>query len=66
VQLVKSRLASRPNSKFVPHVTLLYDKQILAPMPIDPVIWRVEEMVLVRSEVGVTKYERPGRWKLGG
>jgi 2'-5' RNA ligase len=66
VQLVKSRLASRPNNKFVPHVTLLYDKQILAPMPIDPVIWRVEEMVLVRSEVGVTKYERPGRWKLGG
>ena len=65
VQLVKSRLASRPNNKFMPHVTLLYDKQILAPTPIDPVAWRVEEMVLVRSEVGATKYEKPGRWKLG-
>jgi len=65
VQLVKSRLSSRPNNKFVPHVTLLYDKQILAPTPIAPVIWRVEEIVLVRSEVGATKYERPGRWRLG-
>jgi 2'-5' RNA ligase len=66
VQLIKNRLARRPNIKFVPHVTLLYDKQILAPVPIDPVVWRVEEMVLVRSEVGATKYEHPGRWILGG
>ena len=66
VQLVKNRLSSRPNNKFVPHVTLLYDRQLLAPTPIDPVTWRVEEIVLVRSEVGVTKYERPGRWRLGG
>ena len=66
VQLVKNRLSSRPNNKFVPHVTLLYDKQILSPTPIDPVVWRVEEIVLVRSEVGATKYERPGHWKLGG
>ena len=65
-QLVKSRLASRPNNKFVPHVTLLYDKQTLTPTPIEPVIWRVEEIFLVRSEVGATRYERPGRWKLGG
>jgi 2'-5' RNA ligase len=66
VQLVKSRLASHPNNKFVPHVTLLYDKQILAPAPIDPVVWRAEELVLVRSEVGATNYEHPGRWKPGG
>lgn len=65
VQLVKSRLSARPNNKFVPHVTLLYDKQILAPTAIDPVAWSVEEIVLVRSEVGATKYECPGRWKLG-
>jgi 2'-5' RNA ligase len=66
VQLIKSRLSSRPNSKFVPHVTLLYDRQVLAPTPINPVAWKVEEIVLVRSEVGATKYEKPGRWKLGG
>lgn len=65
-QLVKSRLSSLPSNKFVPHVTLLYDKQILPPTPIDPVTWRAEEIVLARSEVGATKYERPGRWKLGG
>ena len=65
VQLVKSRLSSHPSNKFVPHATLLYDKQIVSPTPIDSVIWRVEEMILVRSEVGATKYERPGRWKLG-
>ena len=65
MKLVLNRLSSRSNNKFVPHLTLLYDKQILSPTPIDPVVWRVEEIVLIRSEVGATKYERPGRWKLG-
>lgn len=65
IQLVRNRLAARPNNKFVPHITLLYDKQLLSSQLINPVIWAAEEIVLVRSEVGATKYERPGRWKLG-
>jgi 2'-5' RNA ligase len=66
VQLVKNRLSTVPNTKFVPHITLLYDKQNLAAQPIDSVAWKVEELVLVRSEVGATKYQRVSRWALGG
>lgn len=64
-KLVQNRLASRPNNKFVPHVTLLYDRQLLSPTSVAPVTWKAEEIVLVRSEAGATKCERPGRWKLG-
>jgi RNA 2',3'-cyclic 3'-phosphodiesterase len=54
-----------PTSKFVPHLTLLYDKQEITPKPIEPVSWMVKEIILVRSEVGATKYRLLGRWGLG-
>lgn len=53
------------NSKFNPHVTLLYDKKNIEEKPIDPVSWTVGEIALVCSEVGATKYHRLGRWMLG-
>lgn len=56
--------ASAP--QFVPHLTLLYDKQELAPRPVGPVGWTATEMVLVRSEVGATQYDWLGRWAFGG
>jgi RNA 2',3'-cyclic 3'-phosphodiesterase len=55
----------RSISQFVPHLTLLYDKQELASKSIEPVSWMVKEIVLVRSEVGLTKYHWLGRWALG-
>lgn len=54
------------NLKFNPHVTLLYDRQGIQEQPINPISWMVDEIVLVRSEVGATKYERLGCWKLAG
>lgn len=51
--------------KFMPHLTLLYDKQELTPKAIKPVYWTVKEIVLVRSEVGATKYHWLGRWVFG-
>jgi len=51
--------------KFAPHLTLLYDKQELAPKPIEPVSWVVKEVIFVRSEVGATKYHWLGRWAFG-
>jgi 2'-5' RNA ligase len=50
--------------KFSPHLTLLYDKQQIAPMRVEPVCWTVKEIALVLSEVGATKYHRLGRWVL--
>jgi 2'-5' RNA ligase len=54
-----------PASKFVPHLTLLYEKQERPSTPVEPVGWTVREIVLVRSEVGATKYDWLGRWRLG-
>ena len=54
------------NLKFNPHLTLLYDERTIPEEPVEPVSWVVEEIVLVFSEVGATKYERPRRWQLGG
>jgi len=62
-----SKFFSLPASapKFVPHLTLLYDKQELPPQSVEPVRWIVQEFILVRSEVGATKYDWLGRWRLG-
>lgn len=49
---------------FTPHLTLLYDEQIVKERPITPVCWTVQEFVLVRSFVGQGRYETLGRWPL--
>jgi 2'-5' RNA ligase len=54
------------HGRFNPHVTLLYPRNVVPPEPIDPIQWKVEEFVLIRSEEGKTKYEYLGRWKLAG
>jgi RNA 2',3'-cyclic 3'-phosphodiesterase len=53
-------------SKFQPHVTLLYDDQAVVEEVVEPVSWVVNEVVLVRSIFGKTKYELLERWKLRG
>jgi len=62
----KYRRGSGGNLTFNPHVTLLYDQQSIPEGPINPISWMVDEIVLVRSEVGATKYEKLGSWKLTG
>jgi RNA 2',3'-cyclic 3'-phosphodiesterase len=64
-EFLKYLHSTQPPPKFVPHLTLLYDKHELAPKPIEPVSWMVKEIVLVRSEAGATKYHWLGRWALG-
>lgn len=49
--------------KFIPHLTLLYDRLELPAEPVKPVFWTVKDIVLVRSEVGATKYDWLGRWE---
>jgi len=52
------------SGRFVPHLTLLYDRRGLDETSIEPVSWLVREVVLVLSEVGATKYVRLGCWTL--
>jgi len=67
-RLLVAKLSGRSNAnpQFTPHVTLLYDRQINEES-INPVVsWKVNEIILVLSHVGATKYDRLGSWKLGG
>jgi 2'-5' RNA ligase len=60
------KLGFRPrgHSAFTPHVTLLYDSKCIATQPVEPISWTVDEIVLVLSHTGQTRYELLGRWKL--
>lgn len=51
---------------FVPHVTLLYDRQALPEEAVPRVTWTVREIVLVRGHIGQGIYEHYRRWPLQG
>ena len=63
--LTSASLASHPEAGFTPHLTLLYDDIPLAPLPIDALIWRVDELLLIRSLVGLGRHEVLERFPLG-
>ena len=49
---------------FVPHMTLLYGSRPLAPQAIKPIRFLVNEFALIHSELGLTRYNVVGRWRL--
>lgn len=65
-ELIKCGHPGKGGRDFNPHVTLLYDQCSIPEKPVPPVSWAVKDIVLVHSEVGVTKYHELGRWKLRG
>lgn len=48
-----------------PHLTTGYSMKRVSPQAIEPVSWKVTELVLIRSYVGQTIYEELGHWSLG-
>jgi RNA 2',3'-cyclic 3'-phosphodiesterase len=54
----------RANTKFAPHVTLMYDPLAVKPQVVEPVIWTAHDFVLVHSLIGQTKHIHLGRWPL--
>lgn len=64
-ELIIHRLAGRGGLKFVPHITMLYDRLSVPEQPVCPVSWTVKEAVLILSHLGATKYDRLGHWTLG-
>jgi RNA 2',3'-cyclic 3'-phosphodiesterase len=54
------------NSKFTPHMTLLYSEQGVAEESIEEVGWTVNEFVLVHSLLGKTRHIPLARWMLLG
>ncbi len=52
---------------FMPHVTLLYDRQTVPESGIDePITWMVREFVLVHSLYGLSEHVHCARWPLRG
>ncbi len=47
-----------------PHVTLGYDIRPFAALPINPVSWVQEEILLIESHVGASRHFVHGRWRL--
>lgn len=63
--LVAAGLIAKPEPPFTPHLTLLYDDQPVPPSPIEPVSWRTQELLLVRSLLGRSRHEVLARLPLG-
>lgn len=63
-QLMAVGLGRYLKREFVPHVTLLYDKRMLTPQPIEPIQWTVRDFSLVRSLLGQGRHEVLGTWQL--
>ena len=54
----------RTKQPFVPHVTLLYDRQGIDEQPVERIGWTVTEFVLIHSLLGRSQYIPLGRWPL--
>lgn len=55
----------KPDKSFTPHITLLYDGQVVPAQAIAPIRWTVDRFVLVQSKLGQTQHIVLGEWLLG-
>ncbi|GLQ46627.1 2'-5' RNA ligase [Dyella lipolytica] len=63
--LTSAGVHRRIERKFTPHVTLAYGRRELpGTMPIVPITWRVERIVLIHNVVGKGRYQWLGNWRL--
>lgn len=66
-ELSMVRLGGRIERNFTPHVTLAYgQRDLLAPIAITPIVWPVDRVLLLHSEVGSSDYDVLGSWRLPG
>lgn len=63
--LIRAGFSNKLERGFAPHITLGYGEAPLAQaLPIAPIVWHVEEFVLLESLVGRSIYNTVGRWPL--
>lgn len=56
----------KPDTSFTPHITLLYEDQVLPAQAIAPIRWTVDRFVLVQSKLGQTQHVVLQAWSLTG
>jgi 2'-5' RNA ligase len=64
--LVTAGLLRGAQSSFLPHVTLLYDEKDVDFQAVEPIVWTVNDFVLIHSLQGQSRYIELGRWPLRG
>lgn len=64
--LEMAKVGLKPDKAFVPHVTLLYDGQVVPAQAIAPIRWTVDRFVLVQSKLGQTRHIVLKEWDLAG
>jgi 2'-5' RNA ligase len=60
--MARAGLGRWVSKTFTPHVTLLYDRPLIAEQPIAPVTWTVDGFTLVHSLLGRTEHVPLARW----
>ena len=63
-RVIDAGLSPREGWTFNPHMTLGYRDEPAFSRAIDPILWQVEELVLIHSHVGETRHDVIGRWTL--
>ncbi|USQ93885.1 2'-5' RNA ligase family protein [Caulobacter sp. RL271] len=54
----------KPDKQFLPHITLLYDGQVVPAQAIAPIRWTVNRFALVQSKLGQTQHIVLKAWDL--
>jgi len=62
--MARAGLGKLADKSFTPHVTMLYDKRLVAAQAITPVKWTVRDFTLIHSLLGRTKHIPLARWTL--
>lgn len=62
LSMAKSGL--KPDKSFTPHITLLYDGQVVPAQAVAPIRWTVNRFVLVQSKLGQTRHIVLKAWDL--
>ncbi len=62
--MARTGLARLVDKNFTPHVTMLYDRSLVAEEPVAPVRWTVGGFTLIHSLLGRTEHVSLGSWTL--
>jgi RNA 2',3'-cyclic 3'-phosphodiesterase len=63
-EVERAGLKVREGWSFSPHLTLGYREGEAFARQVAPILWQVDEFVLIHSHVGATRHEIVGRWRL--
>lgn len=63
--MARAGLGKRVDKTFTPHVTMLYDRQLVGEQMIEPVKWSVGGFTLIHSLLGRTEHIPLAQWTLG-